>query len=58
MVKEDYQMKINHVWPILISINPIWLPIRVKILHFLAGITPNKLENGEYLGLIWHKWIA
>ena len=28
MVEEDDQMKINHVWPLLISINPIWRPIR------------------------------
>ena len=27
-IEEDDKMKINHVWPLLISINPIWRPIR------------------------------
>ena len=46
MVKEDDQKKIIHVWPLLISINLIWRPIRITILNFLAGITPNEPENG------------
>ena len=37
MVEEEDQMKTNHVWPLLISINPIWRPISVTILKFLAG---------------------
>ena len=45
-VEEDDKMKIYHVWQLLISINPIWRPIRVTILNFLAGITPNEPENG------------
>ena len=45
-IEEDDKMKINHVWPLLISINPIWRPIRVTILNFLAGITPNEPEDG------------
>ena len=46
MVDEDDQMKINHVWQLLIGINPIWLPIRMKILDFLACIAHDEPENG------------
>ena len=56
MVEEDDQMKINHMWPLLISINQIWRPIRVTILNFVAGITPNEPGNGQYIGILWHKW--
>ena len=31
-------MKISHVWPLLISTNPIWQPNRVKILNLLIRL--------------------
>ena len=43
-------MKINHVWPLLFSINPIWRPIRIRILNLSACITRD--EPGHYNDVI------
>ena len=44
--QEKRSMKISHVLQILITANPIWRPIHVKILKMLACITQNVPDIG------------
>ena len=46
-------MTISHVWPFVISINPIWRPNSINILNLLACIAHNEHGNGKYPQVIY-----
>ena len=46
IAKEDYQMKINQVWPVLINVNPIWRPIHAKV-YDLPACTHREAGIGQ-----------